>query len=485
MLLSAEGLLLAPPVQSDPLEQAEHASVSAGPEASRADVAKEGESLKYQPAWDVNGLFRGMVGAQLNSAEDGTKPDSAPAEKTPANEETASVLQEDSHGQIQLELASEQRRIARQSCGCKQQRRPTTGPGDAHAANRFGLKAHRNLYRQRGMPTNPIAIVNNVRAEFLGSFSAWQPAATLSGVRLFGNAAEIDGATFTVIGGIGANSSIAQFTNLQTSLTNLRVTFDSSGGVRSNFQVQRGTVGVTADSATLFRGVSAAVTIDVRSSAGAAGLAGSFDLNNGGLRLRADQLRLGIGSALEINASGIDFSFASATPAANAVLGSIQQVSIKALELNDSSGNPVQFTMNPGAGNPALTFRTNGFTLADAALGPNTYSIDGVLQLTDLRLGLSNISLVTGTTPILSGTVQITAGSSALFPGQNTVTSTVTGLSGSYDFGRSTNGLTLRASQVSLAIGEALQVTGSNVIVYPGSGHDCHPVMPPRCSLRN
>ena len=317
------------------------------------------------------------------------------------------------------------------------------------------------------MPTNPIAIVNNVRAEFLGSFSAWQPAATLSGVRLFGNAAEIDGATFTVIGGIGANSSIAQFTNLQTSLTNLRVTFDSSGGVRSNFQVQRGTVGVTADSATLFRGVSAAVTIDVRSSAGAAGLAGSFDLNNGGLRLRADQLRLGIGSALEINASGIDFSFASATPAANAVLGSIQQVSIKALELNDSSGNPVQFTMNPGAGNPALTFRTNGFTLADAALGPNTYSIDGVLQLTDLRLGLSNISLVTGTTPILSGTVQITAGSSALFPGQNTVTSTVTGLSGSYDFGRSTNGLTLRASQVSLAIGEALQVTGSNVMRLP------------------
>lgn len=314
-------------------------------------------------------------------------------------------------------------------------------------------------------PDDPIAVVNDVEVEILNEFASWQPSVTIDGVELYDGAAEIDLIAFDIDGGIGASGSIMDFTNLQAVLTNLRVTFTEEGGVRSNFQVIRGSIGLRADSATMFGSAADAVEITV---GGDGGLSGLFDLTTGDLTVTAGEVNVKVGSALEVEALNLTYTFASESPAPGVTLGSVESARVTTSEIKDGEGNPLTLTLDPSGSTPAILLRSDGFTITNGELAVSSFAIDGVLEVSNFEVELENVSYSSAATSNLTGTVSFSAASTILYPGQTAFTSTVTNLRGSYELGSETSGLTLEADAVSVTIGEALKLDATGISFTPG-----------------
>jgi hypothetical protein len=396
------------------------------------------EDLKYSPS--VNQVFDGLQLEELEAPQD------------------VSVVP-------QADKASTKSTFSKRGIAASSQQTLSLDIGSIlHLEGTYTQNPNRN-------PGDPIAVVNGVTVTFKGAFSNWQPSQTINGLQLFDNEADLSSATFNINGTV-SNPSILDFVNLRGGLNNLKVTFDNTGGVRSNFQVASGSFSISADHGTLFGQASGLLSAVIPSTGNLAdpAFSGVFDLAAGTLALNAKSVVVTIGSAVQATATNVTFNLRGSDPPSGSTIATADQVSVKFPELKDANSNPLQINFDPVGTTPALSVSSNGLQLNNGTLGPVSFGIDGILSAQNLSATFSNIALSQQNgSYLLGGTVQFSASTASLFPSQTVVSSSLTGLAGSYNFGTASSGLKLSAAQVQLVFGEALQVAGQNVVFTPGS----------------
>src|SRR5205085_5745174 len=113
-----------------------------------------------------------------------------------------------------------------------------------------------------------------------------------------------------------------------------------------------------------------------------------------------------------------------------------------------------------------LAVRQDGFSLGSFTIGQNgTATFGSYLSLSGVSLAATNFSYST-TTGAFSGSVTVTIGSIVLFPGNTTFTSSFTGVTATFNFGNGGK-MEITIGSFDLSIGEALEVTASNVVITP------------------
>ena len=227
-------------------------------------------------------------------------------------------------------------------------------------------------------------------------------------------------------------------------------------GVGYSAGVFTGTIGLTANSASLFPGQS-------DFSATANTVAGSYDVATQTLSLSADSFDLGVGHILDAKGSQLSFTLndSQSPPAATF---DAQNLTLTSADFPKATGVLSDLSAN-----------NSGFTLGSATLSyAGSFSMGGILSITGLSLGVENFSYTTspsGGAPTIGGTVTFGAGSVSLFAGQSAFSTTISdptdptgsGLSGSYDI--STEALTFQLDQVDIKVSDLLEVTATGVAV--------------------
>ncbi len=119
---------------------------------------------------------------------------------------------------------------------------------------------------------------------------------------------------------------------------------------------------------------------------------------------------------------------------------------------------------------PSFSLTQTGFSISGADFTTNSaVSIGNFLTIAGVAIDVNNFTLNTQDTPKFTASVTLTPGTMTLFPGSNLVTSTITGLTGSYDFSgaNSTGQLSLSAGTVSLSLFNQVTLTANTVSFTP------------------
>ncbi len=260
--------------------------------------------------------------------------------------------------------------------------------------------------------------------------------------------------TFSGGGGTGAAGTAVLTNGIVTGVT---ITNGGSGytsaptvTVSSTFSVS-GSISFAADGGVLFPNVS---LLDI--SVGS--LTGSFDFGNatapGLMNVQIADLAISLGDALTINLGNVDL-----TPGQSTML----------------SASNVSVTANLFSALPLFTLSTfdvtqTGFSLSGNFTTTNQVAIGNFITMAGLSIDVTNFTVDTQATPKISGSITITPGILTLFPGDSAVTSTITGLTGSYDFASASDPgqLSLKADYVSLSLFGELSLVAHEVTFTPG-----------------
>ncbi len=275
---------------------------------------------------------------------------------------------------------------------------------------------------------------------------------TLTGVTANSAGLKIDGATLEDTG-TASLGGVVSVTDLRLGVSNF---FYAAGATT----IASGTVTVAAGTAaapgtvTLFPG-QAAFTDTVT------GFAGSYTFATGALALSAAAVHVGLGKALTIDATNVAIGWD----------GTNAGVSLGGAALTSGYFPSLRGTLTGvNANNAGLSI--DGATLSDSKdimLG-SFFEFKG-----GLTLAVHGFSYSTATHAIGAGSITIASGivgvpgladapgSLVLFPGKSSITDTVTGFVGSYDFTKSL--LSLTATGVALNFGSYVTATAGNLAV--------------------
>jgi hypothetical protein len=182
----------------------------------------------------------------------------------------------------------------------------------------------------------------------------------------------------------------------------------------------------------------------------------SYDFTGSGggkLRISIGSFALNVGQALAVTASGVTI-----TPG-DAVMATIASASVSS----------PQFTQLGTATLQNFQLRQDGFGFASlqlAVANGGSATFGNVLRMDNLVIAAQAFNVVNGDNPSTTGTLSVTADTIALFPNGGFVQATVTGFSGSYDFGAG-GALKIQLQGLALRVGEALKLDAGDVIIQP------------------
>ena len=224
----------------------------------------------------------------------------------------------------------------------------------------------------------------------------------------------------------------------------------------SNFALQYGTtpsvsgsISFAATGGVLFPSVSL-----INASLGA--VAGSFVFSNtsaGILHVQLTNLDVSLGDLLTIDLGNVDI-----TPGLSTML-SASNVTVTANLFSGLSLTLASFNLTQ-----------TGFSINNADFTTSSQiNIGNFLSLAGVTIDANSFVLNTQATPKITASVTITPGTMTLFPGNTAVTSTITGLTGRYDFsGSSPSGtLSLSATQVSVSLFNQMTLSAGALTFTP------------------
>ena len=213
-----------------------------------------------------------------------------------------------------------------------------------------------------------------------------------------------------------------------------------------------GTIQLSAAQAALFPGQSSVI-------ASVTDLSGSYNLElaASSLSLTAASVTLGIGEAIEVKANNVTF-----TPGST-IIATIASGSVSARQLT-------QFDI---ATVTNLAITRTGFNLGSLSIGQlagQTAQIGNFLSVTGGVLTVENFVFSYSPTLSVTGVIRLKATTLQLFPNGGYVQSTTSNIEGIYQFsGGLLGALTINIANFTLSVGEALDITASNVVLTPGS----------------
>jgi hypothetical protein len=284
---------------------------------------------------------------------------------------------------------------------------------------------------------------------------------------------------------IGTNIVLA---NIPTDLANVFVTSTPSGG--SAAVLTRGTdynlvPGTGGDIQVVFTGHTPAVgeviaisyryaSIGGSISFGATGvklfpnvpvlnvtlgtLAGSFDFGNpdvpGQMTIHIEDLNIPLGDAITIGLGTVDL-----TPGAATML----HVTGAKISTNLFTGFS-EITL------PSLDITQTGFSLGNFTIPTaSDISLGTFATFTNASLAVNDFKVDTSATPNVTGSITATLGTMTLFPGNPEVTSTVTGVTGTFDFGNATTPgrFTIHIDSFSMSLFSQVTLAASDITVTP------------------
>ena len=256
---------------------------------------------------------------------------------------------------------------------------------------------------------------------------------------------------------------ILDLTNPSINVNDFAYTVGSGGAITVG-----GTIGVSADSVTMFPGQSKFTTT-------VGGLNASYDIDTQVFALSATSFDLKAGNIFEAtstptatNTPVLSFTFDD-SQSPPAVTFDAQNLTLKSADFPDATGTLTD-----------LHADNTGFTIGSATLSyTGELSLSSVFSITGLSLGVTDFSYQTSTdggSPTVGGTIMFRAQSVSLLPGQKDFTTTIgdptgqslSGLSGSYDF--NTEVSTLQLDQVDIKVGDLLDVTADKVALRRRAG---------------
>ncbi|MFI5457325.1 MAG: LamG-like jellyroll fold domain-containing protein [Isosphaerales bacterium] len=275
---------------------------------------------------------------------------------------------------------------------------------------------------------------------------------------------KIASATLTNSGDVKLGG-ILDFQNLSLGVQNFDYTTDPNGGAPS----VTGTIGVTADSFTMFPGQTSFTTT-------VGGLNAGYDINSQVFALSATSFDLKAGKFFEANTTPAPTT----TPTLSFTLDDSQSPPAVTFDAQNLTLTSTDFPNATGTLSNLHADNT-GFSVGSVMLTDNgTLSLGGILSITGLSLGVKNFSYTTGSSgsaPTIGGTITFGATSVSLFSGQSEFTTTISdpsgtsssGLSGSYDI--NTQALNFQLDQVDISVSDIFKITADAVAVdvAPGS----------------
>ncbi|HNQ87709.1 MAG TPA: hypothetical protein PKM73_03635, partial [Verrucomicrobiota bacterium] len=244
------------------------------------------------------------------------------------------------------------------------------------------------------------------------------------------------------------------------SLTGVTLDFGSvvySGGVYSS-----GTVGISVTSASLYDGKSFSASLTDGGDADALALVGTCDPGTTAFSLTADQFKLTVGEALEIQASGIVLSY-DPNGAENQTLVSVGSATVTS----------PQFTGLGSATISALVIRKDGFYVGDATLTASGAAIGDFLSFSSVTVTASGFGVTYGTSPSVTGTITANLTGLSLFPNGGFAQVAADTVTASYQFagfdGTNASGqLAIAVTGFALRMGEAVEIEAGSVTLTPG-----------------
>ena len=199
-----------------------------------------------------------------------------------------------------------------------------------------------------------------------------------------------------------------------------------------------GTIGLKADSATLFGAGNPF-------SAKAGTLGGSYDVAGGKFDLTAGSIDLAFGQVLDASGTGVHLAVdTSRSPVG--VTFDADTVALSSPDFPDAKGTLA-----------SLHVDDTGFSLGEGIVTAPAVHFGEALELDGLEIDAKDLKYSTSPAPSLSGTVGIGASTIALFPGQKNFTTSVSGFHASYDI--ASTALSLSATGSEIKVSDLLDIT--------------------------
>ncbi len=225
-----------------------------------------------------------------------------------------------------------------------------------------------------------------------------------------------------------------------------------------------GTVIISAASGTLFPGKAFTASATDGADPDSTGITGSYNVGSKVFGLTIDQFQLTVGEAVAVNASSVSVSYDASNAAANQTVMAIASATI----------NSSLFSGLASVALSNFTLRKDGFHIGDATIslgGGGSATISDFLKLSGLQISVDDLDVSYSVSTTVTGSVSISASGLSLFSNGSLITTTATGLTGTYDFSGAnpTAKLSLTIASLNLTIGEALSITATGVTVTPGA----------------
>ncbi len=275
----------------------------------------------------------------------------------------------------------------------------------------------------------------------------------------------VDVASLTAVSPLLSPDITGTVTNLQASSAGL--SFDSAslsdagtitlGGV---LEVQNPSITVNSFDYTTAGGVAPTATATL-TTAGASlfpgqsaftatvtGVSGTYAFGSGQLSLTANKIDLGFGKILSADATEVAIGWD----------GTNLSVNLDSATLSSPDFPTVTGTLTDvSAGNAGLSI--GSAKLEDTG----KTSLGNVFSVTDLTLGVSQLTYSAASQSITSGTVTVGAGAVELFPNRSDFTTVVTGFQGTYNLTDGSSSLS--AGQITLSFGQVLEIDATDVAI--------------------
>ncbi len=182
------------------------------------------------------------------------------------------------------------------------------------------------------------------------------------------------------------------------------------------------------------------------------GLHGSYSLadqspDQGSYALDISDLTVTVPGALKAEAQGVNLAYSPSVTTSQTLL-TLGSASGTLLPLNNAT-----FMLKN------LAVRTDGFSIGDGTVTADEFSLGKVIDVTHPTLAFSGVAYTVGSP--LTGTITASAASAKLFPGNSTLTASVTNFSGAYTLGASE--LTLSATSADLKVGKILEASATKI----------------------
>ena len=121
--------------------------------------------------------------------------------------------------------------------------------------------------------------------------------------------------------------------------------------------------------------------------------------------------------------------------------------------------------------------RKTGISFGTLTISPtDPVTVGNFASLTGVTFAINNLVFDTSATQFASGQITLTIGNLSLFPNGNFVQSNFSNITASYGFGSATDSgkLTITIGSFEIAMGEALKLDASAVVITPGAKHTGH-----------